>query len=562
MPNILDENGLTTKTEAELLSYFTQKYQEIYGTDINLESNTPDGQMMRIFIQTILDIQDLLTQVYNSFDPDTAIGTVLDQRVAINGIQRQGGTYTITNITIVNTTSINLYGLDQEDEDVYTVADNEGNRWFLMETQLGITAGSHVYAFRAEFPGQVFTIPNTITVQDTIVLGVSSVNNPTTYTTLGENEETDAALRLRRQRSVSLASQGYLPGLLAALENIPGVTSAFVYENNTDSTDINGVPSHSIWVIVAGSGADEDIAEAIYKKRNGGCGMYGSVTYNIVQIDGTPFTVRWDIVQSRTLFIKFTATSIDGVIPPAVGPIRTGLDEDFLPGVNDSVNINELSTLVQDIDPNTLVTNAGFSLAETQTLDLDGIPASGTFKLKYGSEETGTLNWNDSAGTIETAIQGLTGLSNTTVSGSLSGQQLVFDLSGEADVSYLIYVVDNTLETAGTDPIAFAYSIPLSNVLPTPTKRDQFIVSEPNIIILNVALSPSATSVAVTQNVNFSAAGGYGEYEYYLDTDNSGASIDPVTGVYTAGSTPSVTDVVGVRDALGNTATASVMVVN
>src|SRR5690606_2784132 len=143
--------------------------------------------------------------------------------------------------------------------------------WFLVATQVGIAAGSHVYAFRAGFPGQVFPIRNTITVQDTIRLGVSAVHNRPTYTTLGEDEETDAALRLRRQRSVSLASQGYLAGLLAALENIPGVTSAFVYENNTDSTDINGVPSHSIWVIVAGSGADEDIAEAIYTKRNAGC---------------------------------------------------------------------------------------------------------------------------------------------------------------------------------------------------------------------------------------------------------------------------------------------------
>ena len=92
-------------------------------------------------------------------------------------------------------------------------------------------------------------------LKSTIVLGVTSVNNPTTYTTLGTNQESDSALKLRRQISVSIGSQGYLQGLLGALESINGVSSAFVYENNTGITNADGVPGHSIWVIVAGSDA-------------------------------------------------------------------------------------------------------------------------------------------------------------------------------------------------------------------------------------------------------------------------------------------------------------------
>src|SRR5690606_23263257 len=134
MPNILDENGLQVQTRDELVEYFTAKYKDIYGDDINLESNTPDGQMMNIFIQAILDTQDLLVQIYNGFDPDLAVGKVLDQRVTINGIQRRAGTYTLSPITVVTTQSVNLYGLDGSDEptredgnEVYTVSDNAGN---------------------------------------------------------------------------------------------------------------------------------------------------------------------------------------------------------------------------------------------------------------------------------------------------------------------------------------------------------------------------------------------------------------------------------------------------
>lgn len=363
MPNSIGPTGLTTATRAELVAQMTADLQAIYGADINLDSDSPDGQWMNIIIQGALDLEDLLTQIYNSFDPDNAVGVILDQRVTINGIQRQAGTFTVTNVTIVASAACNLYGLDQTTQPVYTVADNAGNQWQLQNTQTISAPGTFIYTFQAAIPGAILTVPNTITVPVTIVLGITSINNPTAYSTLGINEETDAVLKVRRQKSVTLASQGYLAGLLAALENINGVTSAFVYENVTGTTDGDGVPGHSIWVIVAGTGAAVDIATAIYSKRNAGCGMKGSVSYVITQVDSSPFVVRWDVVTPVDLYIKFTATSLDGVNPPNIGLIRTQLAALFVPGVNEQVNINDLATLVQQIDNNTLVTSAGFSLS-------------------------------------------------------------------------------------------------------------------------------------------------------------------------------------------------------
>lgn len=381
MPNSIGPTGLTVATDAELVASFTAAMQAIYGIDINLASDTPDGQMMNIFIQAVLDLEDLLVQINNMFDPDNAVGVILDQRVAINGIQRQAGTFTVTNITLVTSQSVNLYGLDQTAQPVFTVADNAGNQWQLQTSQLGVSAGTHVYSFQAAIPGANLTIPNTITVPVTIILGVTSINNPTTYTTLGINEESDAVLKVRRQKSVSLASQGYLAGLLAALENINGVTSAFVYENNTDVTNIDGVPSHSIWVIVAGSATAAAIAQAIYTKRNAGAGMFGSTTFVITQIDGSPFIVRWDNVTPETLFISFTVTSLDGINLPNIAAIRTKLPTIFVPGVSAEVNINALVTAVQSIDPNALVTFINV-----------GTPATGGFSTAVGGVYTNTLS--------------------------------------------------------------------------------------------------------------------------------------------------------------------------
>lgn len=362
MPNSIGPTGLITATQAELLANQTTLFDQIYGDDINLDSDTPDGELINNFIQQVLDMEDLLVQINNMFDPDNAIGVILDQRVAINGIQRQAGTFTVTNVTITTSQSVNLYGLDQTIQPVFTVADNAGNLWELQTTQLGLPVTGNVLSFQAAQPGAVLTVPNTITVPVTIILGVILINNPTTYTTLGINEETDAALKVRRQQSVSLSSQGYLAGLLAALENINGVTSAFVFENDTSITNADSVPGHSIWVIVAGTALASNIAQAIYTKRNAGCGMFGATTFVITQVDGSPFIVSWDTVVSQPLFIKFTATSINGTQLPNIAAIQAGLVASFVPGVNAEVNINQLATLVQAIDPNTLVTSAGFSL--------------------------------------------------------------------------------------------------------------------------------------------------------------------------------------------------------
>lgn len=360
MSNAITSSGITTKTQAELLAELTASFKSIYGNDINLDSDSPDGQLMNIFIQATVDTLELVTDVYNSMSPDTAVGVTLDQRVALNGIVRQGGTYTVTPVTLVASQACTLYGLDQSVEDVYTISDNSGNNWLLTTTETITVAGTYIYNFRAENPGQVSTVINTITTPVTIVLGIDTINNPSTYTVLGMDEETDSALRLRRLKSVSLVSTGFQASLLAALRNISGVTDAYVYENNTDYVDSNGIPPHSIWVITAGSGSAADIADAIYSKRNAGCGMYGGNVHQVTQSDGTLFSVYWDDVTVEPVWVKFAVTSIDGITAPDIASIRTDLVTNYVPGVYGDVNTSTLSTEVQSIDPNTLVTNGGF----------------------------------------------------------------------------------------------------------------------------------------------------------------------------------------------------------
>jgi hypothetical protein len=87
-----------------------------------------------------------------------------------------------------------------------------------------------------------------------------------------------------------------------------------------------------------------------------------------------------------------------------------------------------------------------------QKITFDGVAASGSFDLTL-PEGTITVNWNDSAATIQTALQSLTGLSNLIVSGSIAGQELTITFVGYYGPTTLISLSNDTLQDSMSAPV-------------------------------------------------------------------------------------------------------------
>lgn len=366
MPNVIDSTGLKTKTLTEILhelQYGAPSYAgfyAIFGAGINIGPNSPDGNLLNIIAQVAIDMEELLAAINASFDPDQAVGTLLDARCAINGVSRQGATYTVQNILVTVTAALTLPGLNTSSP--FTVADANGNQFQLITSNVFGGAGAVSLPFRAAQIGAVLTTVNTITNIVTGLLGVASVNNPTAATSIGQDQETDAALRIRRANSVSLPSKGFLEGLLGALVDIPGVVQAKIYENNTNAT-VGGIPGHSIWVIVNAPGSlNAAIAQAIYVKRNAGCGMLGAITVNVAQIDGTTFAIKFDNPTLVPLYINFNYTVLTGADPGAVY-IRAQLLARLTYQIGQTADVTTIEALLKAIAPNIVVTAEGVSLS-------------------------------------------------------------------------------------------------------------------------------------------------------------------------------------------------------
>jgi len=83
---------------------------------------------------------------------------------------------------------------------------------------------------------------------------------------VGRNTETDADFRLRREELLRIAGAGTLEAIRAAVRDTLGVTRAIVFENPTDTTDVDGLPPHSFEVVAAG-GTDQAVAETIFDTK-------------------------------------------------------------------------------------------------------------------------------------------------------------------------------------------------------------------------------------------------------------------------------------------------------
>lgn len=355
MSDTFDADGLTIKSESEITEELNEGVAGIYGEDVNVESNSPDGQLIGIFAQAGIDVRELLEKVNSNFDPDQAEGVILDQRAAINGIKRSEGTFTYTPITVVSSKAVSLIGLDDEATEIepdidglFTISDDAGTQYYLLDS-VGIgSAGSQSLTFRAAELGKVETTANTITNIETVTDGITSVNNPDSATTIGKDEESDAEFKKRRRASTSKSSQGYIDAMYAELSDLENITSVLIEDNDTDSTDAYGTAPHTIWVIVEG-GDDNEIAEAIYRKKGGGCGMRGEEEVDVTRLDGRIIVIRFDRPTEEDLYIRFTISHADGGVIDTE-TIKEEIVSDLLWSVGKPAVASTITTFVVGLD--------------------------------------------------------------------------------------------------------------------------------------------------------------------------------------------------------------------
>jgi len=301
----IDENGMTIDSLADILDELIAGYREIYGQDINLNQDSPDGQRLGIEAKARADLQEAALMIYNSFDPDKAHGDALRRIAKLAGIAQKSGSRSMWELKITTDRPLTI-------PEGWTV-ESSSNVWRTVTPYPLTGPGAFVVSF---FSQEFGNVPGAAGAQIDIIspiLGVVDVIavQPAVPGAAGE-KETD--FRRRRWQSVQKPSHSTIGGLTAKLLDLPGVIDAVVYENPFPDGQ-GGLPPHSIWPVILG-GDRAAIAQVIAVDRTAGCVVVGgeeeTYTETLTRADGTTFpiyhSVKFDRPEGVCLYLQVTAT--------------------------------------------------------------------------------------------------------------------------------------------------------------------------------------------------------------------------------------------------------------
>ncbi|MDQ5990052.1 baseplate J/gp47 family protein [Providencia stuartii] len=299
----ITDTGIVIDSLTDVHQRLTEGFKRIYGDDINLDADSPDGQMIGLFSKEIDNINQAIAMIAQMLDPYKAVGSWLEQRAMYAGIVRRGADYSYLDDVIIT----GKQGVTVRKDSLFT--DENNTKWVtLADVTLGSNGSARVDLRSQELGAFALSAHQSLTM-DTVTLGVETITT-TKAAKEGVFEETDGNLLLRFMRSHAINNHDDYQGLEGALLNLPDVKQAKVYENYTHQTDDKGIPPHSLNAVVIG-GSDNDIGLTLLRKKIGGCGIVGIIS-NTQDYAGAPRTVYFDRATLVNVNVKLVLERVGG----------------------------------------------------------------------------------------------------------------------------------------------------------------------------------------------------------------------------------------------------------
>lgn len=314
----ITETGIVIDSLSDVHKRLTDGFKRIYGDDISIDADSPDGQMIGLFSQEIDNINQALSMIAQMLDPYKATGAWLEQRAMYAGIVRRGADYSYLDDVIVT----GKQGVKVPKGSIFS--DGNLSKWVTLADIVLDINGSARVNMRSHELGAFSIQAGKELLMDTVIVGVEKITTTKTAKE-GVFEEMDGSLLTRFMRSHSINNHDDRQGLEGALLDLTDVKQARVYENFTNQTDDKGVPAHSLNAVVIG-GSDDDIGLTILKKKIGGCGVFGSIS-NTQEYAGAQRTVKFDRASSVNIKIKLLLERVGGFHDIDTESIKSALSD-------------------------------------------------------------------------------------------------------------------------------------------------------------------------------------------------------------------------------------------
>ena len=305
----IDDTGLHTNTYQDILDYYIAAVKQIYGSDLYLETDSADYQLLSVFARAVYENEQCAQMNYQARSPVTCTtDDAMDGLLTINGLKRKPATYSTVGLTLTGIPYTQITG--------GVVESTNGHKWNLPSVVTLDSTGKAIVTATAQEIGSITADANTVTKIVTPTYGWTSVTN-TYQAFVGQPIETLAQLKERQQESVSPHSKTPKASVETALYDVDGVTDFVVYENDTDvevsynTSTKEGGPAHSITCVVEG-GTSTDIAKSINLSKTLGCYIAGDIVVPVTDVYGSQNNIRFYRPNILQVYATFTIQALPG----------------------------------------------------------------------------------------------------------------------------------------------------------------------------------------------------------------------------------------------------------
>lgn len=357
--------GFIAPTLVELKTEVESDWLSEFGANTDLDPNQPDGQLIGIFTDRVAELWEMAQGVYSAQDPDKAGGQAQDALCAVTGSVRDPASRSTVTLTATGTAgtvlaigreaSVSVTGDRFRTLAGVTLAagtarapttayasgvrrTNDARTWLVITsgttsggagptgTGQDVTDGTVHWRYlgdglanidvaaEAVETGPRAAVSGSLSTIETPVSGWSNVVNILDAVP-GEDEESNDALRVKREAELAAAGSSTAPAIRAAVLKVTGVTSCVVFQNTTLLTDVDGRPGKSVEAVVEG-GVDVDVAAAIFARVAAGIQPYGTTVDTVTDSQGLNWSVGFSRPTQLTIYVR-----VDVVKDPLTYPV-------------------------------------------------------------------------------------------------------------------------------------------------------------------------------------------------------------------------------------------------
>lgn len=327
------ETGIVAPTREQVTAGLWEIMAAAFGSDINPDSRTPQGQLVTSLTAIITDRDNASVELGNNFDPRYAVGQFQDALGAIYFLTRKTETRSIAWLEFVGIDGTLI-------PKGFLMVDDAGFEW---ESTSSVSLSAALVEFICTTPGPIQAAPRTIKTFKQAIDGIDRAENPAAAAA-GSAEESRSDFESRRYDSVAANSKNMNSSVRGAVNNLPGVIDIYVTDNFTDDTIFVGNTNYpmirnSLLVSVVG-GDEMSIAEQIIVKGGTGCSFVGNtvVTWKDDEVSSAVVPPEYEVKFLRpdhvTIFIRLTVVDAASISYLNTEAAKASIVKNFQSGAN------------------------------------------------------------------------------------------------------------------------------------------------------------------------------------------------------------------------------------